>query len=124
MVSYKWEDYFNIGIMWVLPIDLSAGVILTSNFDSDFKCVQQRSSSVAKRILDTSSTIRGFGEEPGLVTICIEILLVGNYNSAQKYFKYSRTQPCKKAWVETNEKYRAQYHTVLTIMIILGKTFG
>ena len=74
-------------------------------------------------MLDTSSTIRGFGDEPGLVAICIVILLVGIIIQL-KYFKYSRTKPCKKAWVETNEKYRAQYHTVLTIMIILGKTFG
>ena len=93
------------------------------NSDSDFKCVQQKSSSVAKPILDTSSTTRGFGEEPGLVTICIKIFLVGIIIQL-KYFKYSRTKPCKKAWDETNEKYQAQYHTVLTIMILLGKTFG
>ena len=70
-------------------------------------------------MLDTNSTIRGFGDEPGLVTICIVILLVGIIIQL-KYFKYSRTQPCK-AWDKTNEKNRVQYHTVFTIMIVLGK---
>ena len=73
-------------------------------------------------MLDTNSTIRRFGDEPGLVTICIVILLVGIIIQL-KYFKYSRTKPCKKAWDETNEKYRAQYHTAFTIMVLLGKTF-
>ena len=71
-------------------------------------------------MLDTNSTIRGFGDEPGLVTICIVILLVGIIIQL-KYFKYSRTQPCNKAWDKTNEKNRVQYHIVFTIMIVLGK---
>ena len=71
-------------------------------------------------MLDTNSTIRGFGDEPGLVTICIVILLVGIIIQL-KYFKYSRTQPDRKAWDKTNEKNRVQYHTVFTIMVVLGK---
>ena len=46
-----------------------------------------------------------------------------NYNPAQIFqiFTYLTLQ---KAWDETNEKNRVQYYTVLTIMILLGKTFG
>ena len=74
-------------------------------------------------MLDTNSTIRGFGDEPGLVTICIVILLVGIIIQL-KYFKYSRTQPDRKAWDKTNEKNRVQYHTVFTIMVVLGKVLA
>ena len=63
------------------------------------------------------------GAALGIFVLLFIFIIDRNYNPAQIFeiFTYSTLQ---KVWDETNEKYRDQYHTALTIMILLGKIFG